>query len=146
MRVIDIPSPHCDTVRKQARPDVLSEPFRFAFSPIDLVEAILRLVAMPSATAKPLIGDADLDPALHLIYNVGNNNPVELRRFVEVIEEAEGIKAVHRLPAMQPGGVPETSADVERLLRVTGFPPSTPLEAAMARFVECFRKFRRGGR
>jgi UDP-glucuronate 4-epimerase len=104
----------------------------------DVTEALVRLVDLP-----PRAGRADGAPtgAPHTIYNVGNHTPVELERFIAAIEAAVGRKAVKRYLPMQPGDVPATWADVERLTRVTGFAPRTTIEDGIARFVAWYRTY-----
>ena len=67
---------------------------------------------------------------MHLIklYNIGNNNPVELLYFINVIEEALGKKAKKNMMPMQPGDVPATYADIDDLMQVVGFTPKPPLK------------------
>lgn len=77
------------------------------------------------------------------MYNIGNHQPVELLRYIEVLEECLGRKAEKRLLPMQPGDVPDTCADVEALRRDTGYHPSTPIETGVRRFVDWYREFYR---
>ena len=77
--------------------------------------------------------------APYRVYNIGNNQPVELMRFIEVLEDCLGMKADKNMLPMQPGDVPATYADVDDLTDAVGFPPSTPLEIGIARFVEWYR-------
>jgi UDP-glucuronate 4-epimerase len=85
--------------------------------------------------------DPGTSRAPYRLYNIGNNQPVELLRLIEVIEEAVGRKAVRRMLPMQPGDVPATYADVEDLARDAQFRPGTPIETGVARFVEWYREF-----
>ena len=101
----------------------------------DAVEAIARLVDQP-----PRPGDAG-DEVAHAIYNVGNHAPVTLDRFITAIEQAVGMPAERRLVCMQPGDVPDTYADIERLSRATGFSPQTTIEDGISRFVAWYRQF-----
>ena len=101
----------------------------------DAVEAIARLIDQA-----PLRGVAG-DDVPHTVYNIGNQTPVTLDRFITAIERALDMPAERRLLPMQPGDVPETYADVERLSRATGFSPSTTIEEGIARFVAWFREF-----
>lgn len=104
----------------------------------DVTEALVRLVDLP-----PPAGGADgaSSGAPHTIYNVGNHTPVALERFIAAIETALGRKADKRYLPMQPGDVPATFADVERLARVTGFAPKTSIEDGIARFVAWYRTY-----
>lgn len=101
----------------------------------DAVEAIARLVDQP-----PRPGDAG-DEVPHAIYNVGNHAPVTLDRFIAAIEQAVGMPAERRLVSMQPGDVPDTYADIQRLNRATGFSPQTTIEDGISRFVAWYRQF-----
>jgi len=75
------------------------------------------------------------------LYNIGNHIPVDLLRFIEVIERALGKTAVKKLLPMQPGDVPATFADVDALVRDVGFAPSTPIDVGVQRFVAWFRDY-----
>jgi UDP-glucuronate 4-epimerase len=79
--------------------------------------------------------------APYRIYNIGNSQPVELMRYIEVLEKCLGRKAERRLLPMQPGDVPDTYADVTDLSNVIGYSPSTSVEEGVARFVEWYREF-----
>jgi UDP-glucuronate 4-epimerase len=104
----------------------------------DVTEALLRLVDVP-----PRGGEAGTvsSGAPHILYNVGNHTPIELERFIAAIEMAVGRKAERRYLPMQPGDVPATWADVERLTRATGFAPNTSIESGIARFVAWYRTY-----
>ena len=75
------------------------------------------------------------------VYNIGNNESVELLRFIQVLEEALGRKAELNLLPMQPGDVPATAADIEELTRDTGFRPYTAIEEGLRRFVDWYRSY-----
>jgi UDP-glucuronate 4-epimerase len=75
------------------------------------------------------------------VYNIGNNEPVELSRYIEVIEECLGIKAEKNLMPMQPGDVPDTYADVSALVDDVGYRPSTPIEIGVKNFIAWYREF-----
>jgi UDP-glucuronate 4-epimerase len=79
--------------------------------------------------------------APYRVYNIGNQRPVELMRYIEVLEECLGRKAQMNLLPMQPGDVPDTLADVESLIRDVGYCPSTPVEEGVKRFVEWYRDY-----
>ena len=110
----------------------------------DIVEGVVRVMDRPAAPNPEWSGDAP-DPgssrAPYRIYNIGNHQPVELRRFIEVIEETIGRKAKLNLLPMQPGDVPATYADIDDLARDAGFAPSTPIETGIARFYEWYRGY-----
>jgi UDP-glucuronate 4-epimerase len=94
------------------------------------------------AAPDPDWDSADPDPASSSapfrIYNIGNSQPVELLRYIEVLEECLGRKAERLLLPMQPGDVPDTFADVDDLVRSVGYRPGTPIEVGVARFVEWY--------
>ena len=79
------------------------------------------------------------NPALHRIYNIGNNRPVELGRFIEIVEDAVGKRAEKIMEPMQPGDVRATYANVDAIARDYGFEPSTTLEEGIPRFVDWYR-------
>ena len=110
----------------------------------DIVEGIVRILDI-AAKADPGADMTQPDPATsyapYRLYNIGNNRPVKLTRFIEVLEAALGRKAKMNLLPMQPGDVPATYADVDDLGRVVGFRPSTPLEEGIARYVTWYREY-----
>ena len=110
----------------------------------DIVEGVARVVrkpAVPEAGARA--SPATSATAPFRIYNIGNNRPVKLMRFIEVLEHCLGKKAVLEMCPMQPGDVIRTCADVRDLERAVGFRPDTPLETGLARFVEWYRAYYR---
>jgi UDP-glucuronate 4-epimerase len=110
----------------------------------DIVEGVVRVLdrpAQPDAEWKANAPDPASSTAPYRLYNIGNNNPVELLQFIGAIEDAIGRKAVLNLLPMQPGDVPATYADVDDLSRDVGFAPDTPLEVGVARFVEWYRGY-----
>ena len=79
--------------------------------------------------------------APYRLYNIGNNQPVQLMKYIEVLENTLGKKAQKEFLPMQPGDVPKTYADVEDLMEDVGFKPSTPIEEGIRRFVEWYRGY-----
>ncbi len=75
------------------------------------------------------------------IYNIGNNKPVELLHFIEVIESCLGMKAQKNMLPMQPGDVPMTYADVDDLMEDVGFKPNTPIEVGVKNFVDWYKDY-----
>jgi UDP-glucuronate 4-epimerase len=110
----------------------------------DVVEAVVRLVDRPPR-GDPLWSGAAPDPSRSLapwrLYNIGNNQPVEVPHLVELIERALGRSARRELLPMQPGDVPETYADVDDLMRDVGFRPATAIADGVARFVAWYRQY-----
>ncbi len=79
--------------------------------------------------------------APYRVYNIGNHQPVELARYIEIIEQCLGRRAEKILLPLQPGDVPDTYADVDELMQDVGYSPSTPVEVGIARFVEWYREY-----
>jgi UDP-glucuronate 4-epimerase len=110
----------------------------------DVVESIVRLVDRAPAGNPNYSGDAP-DPgsssAPWRVYNIGNNNPVELLEVVRLLEEKIGKKAIRELAPMQAGDVPATYADVDDLMRDVDFKPATPIADGIGRFIEWYRSY-----
>ena len=110
----------------------------------DVVEGVVRVLAKPSAPDPAWSGDRP-DPgtsrAPYRIYNIGNDRPVELLRYIEVLEECLGRRAKKNFLPLQPGDVPVTRADVDDLARDFGYRPRTTIEEGVARFVEWYRAY-----
>ena len=110
----------------------------------DIVECIVRLIPKVPSPNKTWRGD-DPDPATsfapYRLFNVGNNSPVELMRYIEIIEEKLGKKAIKNLLPMQDGDVPEALADVDDLIREINFKPSTSIEAGVGKFIDWYLEY-----
>ena len=107
----------------------------------DVAEGVIRTLDQPAAPDPAWTDDPATSSAPWRIYNIGNNEPVELSRFVEILEELTGKTAVKELVPMQPGDVPATYADTSRLEAAVGFNPHTPLETGLAAFVAWYRAY-----
>ncbi|MBD9468330.1 NAD-dependent epimerase [Pseudoxanthomonas sp. PXM01] len=110
----------------------------------DIVEGVIRtLDTVPGSDPvyDPLQPNPGSSSAPYRVYNIGNHQPVQLLRYIEVLEDCLGRKAEKRLLPMQPGDVPDTEADVEALRRDTGYSPSTPIETGIRRFVDWYRDY-----
>ncbi len=110
----------------------------------DIVEGVVRtLDHIPAATPDWTgeTNDPSISRAPYRIYNIGNNQPVELLHFIEVLESALGKKATMNLLPLQPGDVPATYADVDDLIRDVGFRPATTIEDGIQRFVDWYRGY-----
>ena len=107
----------------------------------DIVEGMRRVMDKIPAPDPEWSGD-DPDPgssrAPYRIYNIGNNNPVELMVLIETLERCLGKKAAKNLLPMQPGDVPATYADVDALIEAVGFRPATSIESGVQRFVDWY--------
>ncbi|MBF2047162.1 MAG: NAD-dependent epimerase [Elainella sp. C42_A2020_010] len=110
----------------------------------DIVDGILRVLDRPPAS-NPDWCATHPDPATsyapYRIYNIGNNQPVELLRFIEVLEASLGLKAKKNLLPLQPGDVLETYANIDDLNHDVGFEPTTPIEVGIPRFVDWYRSY-----
>jgi UDP-glucuronate 4-epimerase len=110
----------------------------------DIVEGVVRILdVVPEAdpTADMIEPDPATSYAPYRLYNIGNNQPVQLVRFIETLERALGRQAIKNMLPMQPGDVPATYADVDDLRQAAGFAPSTSLEQGIARYVSWFRAY-----
>lgn len=104
----------------------------------DIVEGIVRVIDKVPAPQQSVATTAT---APYQIYNIGNNQPVTLRRFITAIEEACGKKAKENLLPMQPGDVPATYADIDELINDIDFIPKTSIEDGIAKFVEWYKAY-----
>jgi UDP-glucuronate 4-epimerase len=110
----------------------------------DIVEGVVRVldtVPRPNPSWSGLAPDPGTSRAPYRIYNIGNNRPIELLHFIEVLESCLGRKAEKRFLPLQAGDVPETYADVDDLTQDVGFRPSTPIHEGIARFVAWYRDY-----
>ena len=107
----------------------------------DIAEGVVRALDRP-AQPDPRWNSSAPDPASSFapfrLYNIGNNRPVQLMRYIELIEECLGKKAQKNFLPLQPGDVPETCADIDDLVRDVGYRPATPLEVGVKNFVDWF--------
>jgi UDP-glucuronate 4-epimerase len=111
----------------------------------DIVEGVVRVLDRPPVKDTAWDGNAP-DPASsgvapYRIYNIGNERPVPLLRYIEVLEQCLGRKAQMELLPMQAGDVPDTEADVSDLAADVGYRPTVPVEEGVARFVEWYRGY-----
>jgi len=110
----------------------------------DVIEGMLRVIdRVPQADPnwKGDSPDAATSCARYKVYNIGNNNPVELMRFIEVLEDCLGKRAEKHFLPIQSGDVPATYADVDDLIKDVGFRPSTPVEDGIRRFVDWYKEY-----
>jgi UDP-glucuronate 4-epimerase len=112
----------------------------------DIIEGVVRVMKKTPKPNPSWSGDAP-DPgtsyAPYKVYNIGNNNPVELMTFIETIEKCLGKKAKKKLLPLQAGDVPATYADVDDLMNDVGFKPATPIEEGVRRFVDWYMDYYR---
>jgi len=110
----------------------------------DIIEGVVRVmdhIPGHDPSWKTEMPDPATSHAPYRVYNIGNNQPVELGRFIEVLEERLGKKAEKKLLPMQPGDVLSTCADVSDLDAAVGFRPDTSIEDGIARFVDWYREY-----
>lgn len=110
----------------------------------DIVEGVMRVTDLTPAPDPNWTG-AKPDPfssnAPYRVYNIGNNNPVELMHLIHTLEKALGKEAIKEFLPMQDGDVPATYADVDDLIRDAGFKPETSIEDGVGRFVAWFKDY-----
>jgi UDP-glucuronate 4-epimerase len=108
----------------------------------DIVEGVLLVADRPPAPdATGTARDNNPSAAPYRLYNIGNHQPVELMKVIEVLEKCLGKIARKKMLPMQPGDVPATFADVDELMRDTSFWPETPIEAGLERFVDWYQSY-----
>jgi UDP-glucuronate 4-epimerase len=112
----------------------------------DIAEGVVRAtdhIATANASWDGAAPDPATSRAPFRIYNIGNHRPIELLRYIEVLEDCLGAKAVRVMKPLQPGDVPDTCADVTELAAAVGYRPATPVEVGIRNFVEWFREYYR---
>ncbi len=110
----------------------------------DIVEGIVRVlghIPQENPDWDRVKADAATSYAPYRVYNIGNNTPTNLMRFIEILEGHLGKKAVIHFLPMQKGDVTETYADIDTLSKETGFRPSTPIEDGLKKFVDWYADF-----
>jgi UDP-glucuronate 4-epimerase len=110
----------------------------------DIIEGLVRVtdqIATPNLVWSGDTPDAGTSYAPYRIYNIGNNNPVELLHFVETIEQQLGKQAIKNLLPLQAGDVPATAADVDDLTQDVGFKPATTIEEGISKFIAWYRDY-----
>jgi len=110
----------------------------------DIVEGIIRVLDRP-APSKPNWDSNNPDPATasapYRVYNIGNNNPVELMDYIEALEASLGKVARKKLLPLQPGDVPDTYADVDDLVSEFGYKPSMPVRQGVEKFTLWYKEY-----
>ena len=108
----------------------------------DIVEGVIRTSdTIPSARTVASDADDSNTAAPYRVYNIGNNQPVELMHLIETLESALGRKAEKNMLPMQPGDVPATYANIDALQRDVGVRPSTPIEEGVKKFVAWYKSY-----
>jgi len=110
----------------------------------DIVEGVIRTldnVASPNLEWDGANPDPATSKGPYRLYNIGSNKPVELLRYIEILEENLGVKAIKNLLPLQPGDVPDTYADVDALIQDVNYQPDTSIEEGVAKFVSWYRDY-----
>jgi UDP-glucuronate 4-epimerase len=115
----------------------------------DLVEAVVRLIAIPPAEENRIVAPASLDTlsptAPYRVVNIGRGQPVGLEEFIGIVEEAVGRPAIRNPLPMQPGDVPQTYASPALLETLTGYRPCTSVSEGVRAFVDWYRDYHATG-
>ena len=114
----------------------------------DIVEGVVRVtdrVPGPDPTWNSYNPDPASSSAPYRLYNIGSNRPIELLRYIEVLEDCLGRKAQRIMKPLQLGDVPDTFANVDELIADVGYKPDTPIEVGVRNFVEWFKGYYRCG-
>jgi len=105
----------------------------------DIVNGVIKVMGMPPLPNEDIYEGGSSAP--YAIYNIGNNKPVKLNVFIEILETLLGKKAIKNMLPMQPGDVPATYADITELTSRTGFVPGTSLEKGLEHFVKWYLSY-----
>jgi UDP-glucuronate 4-epimerase len=113
----------------------------------DIVEGVIRVLDQPATINKQWDGKHP-DPSTsgsgpYRIYNIGNEETVELMRYIEVLEQNLGKKAIMQMLPLQPGDVPDTEASVDALAKHVGYTPKVSVEEGVANFVDWYQEYYR---
>jgi UDP-glucuronate 4-epimerase len=110
----------------------------------DIVEGVIRVLDQVPEPDPDWSGDnpdSATSASPYRLYNIGNNNPVDLLHYIKVLEDCLGKKAEKNMLPLQPGDVPNTYADVSDLIDAVGYKPETSVEEGIARFVEWYKEY-----
>jgi UDP-glucuronate 4-epimerase len=110
----------------------------------DIVEGVIRVLDRPASSNPDWDGDnpdTRSSKAPWRVYNIGNNNPVELMDYIEALENSLGVKADKELLPLQPGDVPDTYADVDDLVKEFGYKPSMSVKQGIENFAKWYREY-----
>ncbi len=110
----------------------------------DIIEGVVRIMGKfpePDPNWSGLAPDPGASYTCYRIYNIGNNNPVSLTRFIDLIEKSLGKKAIRQYCDLQPGDVKETFADIDDLYKAVGFAPRTSIEEGVEKFIQWYKSY-----
>ena len=105
----------------------------------DIVDGIIRVIETPPKPNPQWNGSPNTSSSPYKIYNIGNNQPVDLLYFIEILEKSLEKKAIRQILPMQLGDVPETFAEIDDLVNDTGFKPTTSIEEGIKKFTEWYK-------
>jgi len=120
---------------------ILKRDFTYIDDIIEGVVRVMKKIPQPNPDWDRKNPNPSSSYAPYKLYNIGNNNPVELTRFIEILEEAVGKKAIKNMLPMQQGDVPTTYADIDDLIKDISFRPSKPLDEGIKIFVKWYREY-----
>ncbi|HBE17278.1 MAG TPA: capsular biosynthesis protein CpsI [Cyanobacteria bacterium UBA11149] len=104
----------------------------------DVVEGVIRVM---DNIPLPQDGETGASQVPYKLYNIGNHQPIQLLKLIEIMENYLGKKAIKNMLPIQPGDVPTTYADVDDLMKDVGFKPNTPIEIGVERFVNWYQSY-----
>ena len=110
----------------------------------DIVKGVIRVLDRPAASNPEWCGDqpdSGTSKAPWRVYNIGNNNPVDLMDYIEALEKALGKTAKKKFLPLQPGDVPDTYADVKDLVKQFNYKPSTTIEKGITNYIYWYHKY-----
>ena len=114
----------------------------------DIVEGVIRVLDQPAASNPEWRGnnpDPGTSSAPWRLYNIGNNNPVDLMDYIDVLEKVLGKTAEKVLLPLQPGDVPDTYAEVSNLVEQFDYKPSTTIEEGITNFINWYKEYHESG-
>ena len=109
-----------------------------------VIQIITKLISKPAVANKEFDRekpDPSISWAPFMIFNIGNSKKVKLMRFIEILEDTIGIKAIKEFTEIQPGDVKSTAADTYAIEKYTGIKPNTPIEVGIERFVSWYKNY-----
>jgi UDP-glucuronate 4-epimerase len=110
----------------------------------DIIEGVVRVmhaIPEPNPNWSGNAPDPGTSYTRYKLYNIGNNNPVQLSEFIRQIEQALNKKAIKHYMDLQPGDVPATYADIDDLVADVGFKPATPLSVGIQEFIAWYKSY-----
>jgi UDP-glucuronate 4-epimerase len=110
----------------------------------DIVEGVMRVIHKTASSNPEWTGlnpDSSSSKAAYKIYNIGNNHPVSISKFIDVLEKELDMPATRELMPLQPGDVPETFADIDNLIEDIGYKPNVSLETGIKNFVNWYKEY-----